>query len=73
MKKRGNYHVYRRNDSWIVKMTSTSRASCVSPTRSEAVKRGQSIAKKNSRSLVVHNSDMSVSKVFKYDGNRRKK
>mgnify|MGYP004667236727 FL=1 len=61
-----NYHIYRRDENWVLKRVPGSRASRIFSTQSEAIKRGKSLAQKNKCLLVIHYTDMSINKIFNF-------
>ncbi len=73
MRNIGDYHIYQRNKEWVVKKTSFSRASFISPSRYEAIKHGKRFAKKSKCFLVVHNHDLSVNQIFDYKTKEKNK
>ena len=66
MRNIGDYHIYQRNKEWVVKKTFFYRASFISASRYEAIKRGKRFAKKSKCFLVIHNPDLSVNQIFDY-------
>ena len=61
-----NYHIYRRDENWVLKRVHGSKASYVYSTQREAIKRGKSLAQKNKCLLIVHYKDMSINKIFNF-------
>ena len=66
MRNIGDYHIYQRNKEWVVKKTFFYRASFISASRYEAIKRGKSLAQRNKCLLIVHYTDMSINKIFNF-------
>lgn len=61
-----NYHVYKKNDKWIVKGSNAKKAVQIFDNKGAAVKKAVSVAKNKQTNVVVHNKDMKVSKMYKY-------
>lgn len=61
-----NYHVYKKNDKWVVKGSNAKKAVKVFGSKGAAVSKAVSIAKNKQTNVVVHGKDMKVSKMYKY-------
>lgn len=61
-----NYHIYRRDENWVLKKVPGLKVSYVYSNQREAIKRGKSLAQKNKCLLVIHYTDMSINKIFNF-------
>lgn len=62
-----NYHVYKKNNKWVIKNSYSKRSLKTFEKKSDAVTTAISFAKKNQSNAIIHKNDMKVSKMYKYE------